>query len=89
MSSEFDNETTSYDGFIFAASHTTQRVFSNFNHFGRTTIATSSADDVLRAVINMHDSTSLSESLSLKGEERVGLSEREGPVEIFYKIGEI
>ena len=57
VSSDFDNETTSYDGFVFAASHTAPRVFSNFNHFGRTTIATSSADDALRAVINMRDST--------------------------------
>src|SRR5579863_4801296 len=45
VSSDFDNETTSYDGFIFAASRAMPRVFSNFNHFGRTTIASSSAND--------------------------------------------
>jgi hypothetical protein len=57
VSSDFDNETTSFDGFIFAASASTRPVFSNFNHFGRTTIAVSSANDLLRAVINMRDST--------------------------------
>lgn len=57
VSSDFDNETTSYDGFIFAASHTTHRIFSDFNHFGRTTIAASTANDALRALINMRDST--------------------------------
>jgi hypothetical protein len=56
VSSDFDNETTSYDGFLFAASSTTQPVFRNFNHFGRTTIVSSSANDALRAVINMRDS---------------------------------
>ena len=57
VSSDFDNETTSYDGFIFAASRTARRVFSNFNHFGRTTIVTSSANEALQAVINMREST--------------------------------
>ncbi len=57
VSSDFDNETTSYDGFLFAASHDTHPIFSNFNHFGRTAIATGSASDVLRAVINMRGST--------------------------------
>jgi hypothetical protein len=56
VSSDFDNETTSFDGFIFAASATTHPIFSNFNHFGRTAIAESSANDSLRAVINMRDS---------------------------------
>jgi hypothetical protein len=56
VSSDFDNETTSYDGFLFAASRTTQPVFRNFSHFGRTTIATSDASEALRALINMRDS---------------------------------
>jgi hypothetical protein len=64
VSSDFDNETTSYDGFLFAASPTTNRVFSNFNHFGRTTIAASSAKDALQAVIDMRDSTVLSGSVT-------------------------
>jgi hypothetical protein len=51
VSSDFDYETTSYDGFLFAASHDTRRVFKNFNHFGRTTIATSSANEALEAVL--------------------------------------
>jgi Methyltransferase FkbM domain len=68
VSSDFDNETTSYDGFLFAARQTTHRVFSNFNHFGRTTIATSSANDALRAVINMRDSTILSASVTSRGD---------------------
>jgi hypothetical protein len=51
VSSDFEYETTSYDGFLFAASHATRPVFKNFNHFGRTTIATSSANDALTAVL--------------------------------------
>jgi hypothetical protein len=70
VSSDFDNETTSYDGFLFAASQTTHRVFSNFNHFGRTIIATSSANDALQAVINMRDSTILSKSVAASWEDR-------------------
>jgi methyltransferase FkbM-like protein len=68
VSSDFDNETTSYDGFLFAANPTTHRVFNNFNHFGRTTIATSSANDVLQAVINMRDSAVLSGSVTSRGD---------------------
>jgi hypothetical protein len=51
VSSDFDYETTSYDGFLFAASKNTRRVFKNFNHFGRTSIAASSANDALKAVL--------------------------------------
>jgi len=51
VSSDFDYETTSYDGFLFAASQNTRRVFKNFNHFGRTSIASSSASDTLKAVL--------------------------------------
>lgn len=57
VSSDFDNETTSFDGFIFAASATTDPIFSNFSHFGRTTIAASNANDALLAVVDMRDST--------------------------------
>jgi hypothetical protein len=67
VSSDFENETTAYDGFIFAACQTTRPVFSNFSHFGRTTIAASSPSDVLRAVINMRDSTVSPEEI---GDER-------------------
>ena len=84
VSSDFDNETTSYDGLIFAASPKTRRIFSNFNHFGRTTIATSSANDALRAVINMRDSTILSRDAATSGR-----GESEVPVEIVYSVAEI
>jgi Methyltransferase FkbM domain len=63
VSSDFDNETTSFDGFLFAASQTTHPVFRNFNHYGRTTIATSSANDTLQALMTMRDSTILSGSV--------------------------
>jgi len=85
VSSDFDNETTSYDGFIFAASRATQRVFSNFNHFGRTTIATSSVNDALQAVINMRDSTIMSGTVATRNE--VGHGEREIPIAISYRVG--
>jgi hypothetical protein len=89
VSSDFDNETTSFDGFIFAASATMHPVFSNFSHFGRTTIVASSANDLLRAVLNMRDSSLASGSAATSRKDRVGLGEREGPVEIVYRLGEI
>jgi hypothetical protein len=91
VSSDFDYETTSYDGFIFAASHKMHHIFSNFNHFGRTAIATSSASEALRAVINMRGSTITSGSVGVSGmsrEDQVGLGESEVPVEIIYRVGE-
>ena len=56
VSSDFDNETTSYDGFVFATGPASRRVFSNFDHFGRTKIVTSSAREALQAVLKMRDS---------------------------------
>jgi hypothetical protein len=89
VSSDFDNETTSYDGFIFAASRKMNRVFSNFSHFGRTTIATSSAKDALRAVITMRDSTNLPGAAETTRQDPARLGEPKDPVEITYRIGEI
>src|SRR5204863_9554156 len=36
VSSDFDNDTTSYDGFVFAASPQAKPIFSGFTHIGRT-----------------------------------------------------
>jgi hypothetical protein len=84
VSSDFDNETTSFDGFIFAASRTAQSVFNKFNHFGRTTIATSTARDTLRAVVSMRDSTIPAGPVAAR---EVGMGEREARVAISYRIG--
>jgi Methyltransferase FkbM domain len=88
VSSDFDNETTSSDGFIFAASQRVQPIFTNFQHFGRKAIATSGATDALHALIGMSDST-ISAGSPAKGPEALAnLGERGAPVEIVYKVGE-
>jgi methyltransferase FkbM-like protein len=48
VSSDFDNETTSYDGFVFASSPDAAQIFENFNPFGRIRIAHSGAHDLLK-----------------------------------------
>ena len=88
VSSDFDNETTSYDGFIFAASHNTRRIFNNFKHFGRTAIATGGAGDALRAVISMRDSAISSGPAATRPQDWAGHGASEVPVEIRYRVGE-
>ncbi len=51
VSSDFDNETTSYDGFVFASSPRATRVFGDFGFAGRTRIALSDANDLVEAVL--------------------------------------
>jgi hypothetical protein len=57
VSSDFDNDTTSFDGFVFASSPQVKQIFSKFIHTGRTKIATSKADDLVQAVMNAHKTT--------------------------------
>jgi hypothetical protein len=57
ISSDVDSDTTSYDGLLFAASRDAKPIFSNFKHCGRTTIVSSSASEVLQALLNMRDGT--------------------------------
>jgi hypothetical protein len=63
VSSDFDNETTAFDGFVFASSSAKDRMFRNFKHFGRTMIATGCADHALSALLNMRDSARSVESV--------------------------
>jgi hypothetical protein len=50
VSSDFDYETTSYDGLIFSSSRRAKALFTNFVALGRTTHATSRPEDVLQAL---------------------------------------
>jgi hypothetical protein len=50
VSSDFDNETTSFDGFIFASSPRAAKIFRFFNPLGRTKIAQSHACDLLTSI---------------------------------------
>jgi hypothetical protein len=50
VSSDFDHQTTSYDGFIFASSPGAKKIFRYFNPLGRTKIAESRARDLLVAI---------------------------------------
>jgi hypothetical protein len=52
VSSDFSEETTSYDGFVLAHGPNTSPVFRDFPHLGRARIATSRADDLVQAVLN-------------------------------------
>lgn len=54
VSSDFDNETTSYDGFLFASSPRKKPVFANFAVPTRTKINHSRPDDLLHAVVRLH-----------------------------------
>lgn len=47
ISSDFDHQTTSYDGFIFASSPHKEKVFNNFKPLGRVDIAESSPADLV------------------------------------------
>jgi hypothetical protein len=50
VSSDFDNETTAYDGLVFASSPGVVQIFHNFEPIGRTKIAESCPQDVLLAL---------------------------------------
>lgn len=55
VSSDFDNDTTSFDGLVFASSPNTKPIFRDFVPFGRTTIAEGPADRALSAVLAMRN----------------------------------
>jgi hypothetical protein len=57
VSSDFDNDTTSQDGFVFASSPRAKPIFRAFSPAGRTRIATSRADDMVQAVLKAREST--------------------------------
>jgi hypothetical protein len=50
VSSDFDYETTSYDGLVFASSPRTNALFPGFNVLGRAALVTSRPKDVLQAL---------------------------------------
>ena len=56
VSSDFDNATTSADGFVFASSAQAKQIFRNFEHFGRTKIASSNANSLVEAVLAARNS---------------------------------
>jgi hypothetical protein len=57
VASDFDLQTTSYDGFVFASSPRVNRLFDGFVAIGRAAHATSSPDDVLSALEKVRRST--------------------------------
>ena len=58
VSSDFDNDTTSYDGFVFASSPKVKKIFREFVAFGRAQIVQSRPDDLVRAVLKTQQSAS-------------------------------
>lgn len=57
VSSDFDNHTTSYDEFVFASSPQAKQIFRGFPYVGRSEIVASGADDLVRAVLKVREST--------------------------------
>lgn len=55
VSSDFDHETTSFDGFVFASSPRAERIFNGFEHVGRTKILTSGAEQLVQAVLRARE----------------------------------
>jgi hypothetical protein len=55
--SDYDNDTTAFDAFVFAASPRARPIFRGFCHFGRTKIAGSRPDELLRALEDYRKST--------------------------------
>jgi methyltransferase FkbM-like protein len=56
VSSDIDNETTSFDGLVFASSPRSRQIFRDFSHFGRAKIAASRPEELLCAVENYRKS---------------------------------
>jgi Methyltransferase FkbM domain len=56
VTSDFDLQTTSYDGFVFASSPQVNPLFDGFVAIGRAALATSSPDDVLSALAKVRRS---------------------------------
>jgi hypothetical protein len=57
VSSDFDDDTTSFDGFVLASSPKAKQIFRDFTYTGRTKIVTSRPDQLLEAVMKIRAST--------------------------------
>jgi Methyltransferase FkbM domain len=55
--SDFDDDTTSFDGLVFASSPRSRPIFHGFSHFGRTKIARSRPEELLGAIENYRKRT--------------------------------
>ena len=56
VSSDYDNDTTASDGFVFALSPHAKKIFSKFTYVGRTVIAASRPDHLVQAILKVRDS---------------------------------
>ena len=57
VSSDFDNDTTSYDGFVFASSPSTKKLFEGFAPLGRTSTVQSVPDRLLTTLLEIRHAT--------------------------------
>jgi hypothetical protein len=53
VSSDFDNDTTSFDGFVFASSPRVKQLFCNFDVMGRTKIIESRPQELLKGLLDI------------------------------------
>jgi len=59
VSSDFDNDTTSFDGFVFASSPRVKEVFKDFVPIGRAKIAESPPDQLLQGLVKLRSCTAI------------------------------
>lgn len=57
VSSDFDNDTTSFDGFVFASSPRVKELFRNFSVMGRTKIIESRPQVLLKGLLDIQRCT--------------------------------
>jgi hypothetical protein len=55
VSSDYDNDTTSFDGFVLASSPNAKQIFRDFVPFGRTKIVEGPVDRTISAVLAMRN----------------------------------
>jgi FkbM family methyltransferase len=73
VSSDFDNHTTSYDGFILATAPQAERVFQNFQPFGRSEISAHDSSSKLEYLYKFND-------FKLKKPQNINLTFGDGTV---------
>ena len=54
LSSDFENETTSYDGLVFASSKKVNPIFEDFKHLGRTEICKAKSSKLLEYLVKLN-----------------------------------
>ncbi|MGD1015431.1 MAG: FkbM family methyltransferase [Roseiarcus sp.] len=68
VASDYDNESTSFDGLVFASSSQSKQMFHNFLPAGRTKIVASHPDDLIQTILNCRKSV-VRDKISDRGDD--------------------